>query len=144
MDQALPHKRKERGTSFLRATLYALLISLITLILMLLLSSAIAMKSQNPSALIPPLGNGCALACAFLCGFIGARLRGRQGLLIGAASGLGYLLLFLVGLLALAGDGNLEMGMILFSYLIFFALSLLGGVLGTVKRQRKKHRGRRH
>ena len=143
MDQALSRKRKEGGISFWRAAVYAPLISALALMLLLLLSSAVAMQSQNPSALIPPLGNGCALACAFLCGFVGARLRGRQGLLIGAASGVGYLLLFLIGLLVLIGDGDLQAGMLLFSYLIFFALSLLGGVLGTYKRSSRKHRRKR-
>lgn len=143
MDQALPHSKKEKGVSFLRATLYALLLSAASLLVLLLLSSLIALKSPNPTALIPPLGSACALLSAFLCGFVAARLRGRQGLLVGAAAGLGYLLLFFVGLLALAGDTKLQMGMILFSYLIFFALALLGGALGTYKRAPKRHRKRR-
>lgn len=137
MDQSLPHRQKGAPRSFIRSVLLSLFITALVLLLLLLLSSAVALRSEDPSSLIPPLGNGCALLSAFLCGFLAAKLRGRQGLLVGAAAGLGYLVLFLIGLATQLGDGGLNMGMLLFSYLIFFALSVLGGVLGSIKRERK-------
>ena len=144
MDQAHTRKRKEGGVSFMRAILWALFISALTLTLLLLLSSFIALKSANPSQLIPPLGGASALIGALLCGYLAARMRGRQGLLVGGAAGLAYLALFLLALAALVGDGDLHLGRVLLSYLIFFVLSVLGGVLGTIKRTPKKRRRRTH
>lgn len=139
MDQAFSHRKKGLGQSFIGSVLFSLLITMLLLFLLLFTASLISLNSQNPGALIPPLANGAALLCALFCGFLAARLRGRQGVLVGAAAGLSYLLFFLLGLAALAGDHTLETGMILFSYLIFFALSVLGGVLGTLKRGPKRH-----
>ena len=140
MEKTLSRRKKGTPRTFLRSVLLSLLITVPVLFFLLLLSCAVALRSEDPNALIPPLGNGCALLSSLLCGFLAAKLRGRQGLLIGAAAGLGYLVLFLIGLATQLGDGTLNIGMLLFSYLIFFSLSVLGGVLGTLKRERKHRR----
>ncbi len=145
MDQVLSHRKKKIGDSFIGAVLVSLLFSALLLLLLLFVSSFLALSSTDPGSLIPLCGNAAALISALFCGFLAARLRGRQGLLVGAAAGLSYLLFFLLGLAVLAGDASLEMGMILFSYLIFFSLSVLGGVLGTMKRKpRRRSRKPRH
>ena len=142
MDQVRAH-RKKGERSFLRAVLLSLLATAATLLGMLLLASVLLPTSDNPLALIPLCGNGCALFSALLCGFFAARLRGRQGLLVGGAAGLGYLLVFLLIATVLAGEGRLEIGMLLFSSLLFLVLAVLGGVLGTLKRDRRRRRRKR-
>lgn len=144
MDQALSLRKKRGEYSFAGAVLLSLFLSVLLLLFLLLVASFLSLRVQDPASLIPALGNGAALLCAFLCGFFAARLRGRQGVLIGATAGLGYLLFFLLGLAILAGDGVLHMGMILFSYLIFLSLSTLGGLLGTKKPKPRRHARRVH
>ena len=131
----------ERG--FLRSVLLSLAITALLLIAMLLLTSALLLKTDNPLALIPACGNGCALLCAFLCGYLAARLRGRQGLIVGGAAGLGYLLVYLLVATVLVGEGRLEIGMLLFSCLFFLALAVLGGIFGSLKRERRQRRRKR-
>jgi putative membrane protein (TIGR04086 family) len=142
MEMAHP-SRKKRERSFLQAVLLSLAITALSLLSLLLLASALLLKTDNPLALIPACGNGCALFCAFLCGYLAARLRGRQGLIVGAAAGLGYLLVYLLVATVLVGEGNLEIGMLLFSCLFFLALAVLGGMLGSLKRERRRRRRKR-
>ena len=140
MEKAVSHRKKGVGQSFLGAVLFSLFLTLLFLIALLLIASFLSLRVKDPAALIPLWGNGASLLGALFCGFVAARLRGRQGLLVGGAAGVADLLLFLLGLAALAGGRELQIGRILFSYLIFLSLSILGGLLGTMKQEKRPRR----
>ena len=140
MDKAVSHRKKGLGQSFMGSVLFSLFLTFLLLIAALLVASFLSLRVKDPAALIPLFGNGASLFGALFCGFLSARLRGRQGLLVGAASGLAYLLLFLLGLALFSGGRELQLGRILFSYLVFFSLSVLGGLLGTMKREKRPRR----
>ncbi len=107
-----------------------------------LLCTVIAYRNNNPSEWITPFAYLSALISALMGGFSAARLRGRQGLLCGLLTGVSVLMLFAVGLLIFTGESELQAGRILIFYALIYALCVLGGILGGLRRE-KHHRRRK-
>ena len=134
--------RTKKPRSLLSSVGIALLATIIFLPCASFLFTCFAYRSEDPGALIPTFAYASALLSALFCGFFAARMRGRQGLFCGLLSGVGMMVLFLVALFVFAGDGELDTGKILFTDLPVFVLTVLGGVIGGMKRTPKRRRRR--
>lgn len=106
----------------------------------LFILSLIAYKNADPTSLILPFSYTCICISALIPGFVSGKTRKKQGALTGLTSGAVVLFIMYVGTL-LAGDGRISLPMLLL-YATVMALSTLGGVIGTQKRTKKKHRHR--
>lgn len=102
-----------------------------------------AYKSSDPARLIPTFAYIAALTSALFCGFLCARLRGKQGLLCGLASGLLMVVLFLLALLIFSGESELQGVRVLFTNIPVFLLTVFGGMIGGTKRTPKRRHMRR-
>ncbi len=131
MKDTLSLKNKKKRKDALPACIgRGMLLAILLLMLCLLLAAYLACRQDDPAAKVLPYSYIAMLLCMFLGGFFAARRRGRQGLICGALTGIGLLSLFLIGFLIFSGDSDIAGGRLFLSYLLFFAMSLLGGVAG--------------
>lgn len=148
MDDSLSQRTgKKQNDSLIACVLRGILLSVVLLLLLLLAAAAIAYQNEDPAALVLPLSYLAALINAFLGGFFTAHRRGRQGLICGLLTGSGLVTLFLLGFLVFIGDSEPNLGRLLLSYLLFLAVSVLGGIIGGALpsgRPRRVRRSRRH
>ncbi len=131
---AKPRAKHSLGGVMLRA----LLIALFSFALLLFVCAYIAYGSADPTALLRPMAYGITLAVSLIFGFAAAKIRGRQGLLCGGLAGLTMLLLLTVGLLATMDEGGFSPERLLPAFLLAAALAVLGGVLGCLRREKRR------
>ena len=145
MDNTLPIAHKKARRTLSHCLMRGILSALFLMLLMIVIGAVVAYNSPDPTSLIRPLAYGISGLSAALCGLITARLRGGQGLICGLLSGLGLTLFFLLFYFLLGGAGTTPPARLALFYLLLPALSLLGGVLGTVKRTpaRRVHHAKR-
>ena len=134
MQKGRLREKKKREHSVIGSALRGLICALLLLLLLLAVFATVAMQSENPSALIAPLSYTASLLSALFCGFISARMRGKQGLLCGLTAGALLLAAFALGLLAFAGEGDIHPASLLIFYPALFTLAVFGGVLGGARR----------
>lgn len=148
MDASLPLGRnKKQNHSLMSCVLHGMLRALLLMLLLLLGAAMFAFRSEDPATRILPLSYAVALLTFLMGGLFAGKRRARQGLLCGALTGVGMLLVFLVGYLALLGEGDADLGHLLLSYLLLLALSLIGGVIGASLKlggARRVRRPKRH
>ena len=132
--------RAKKQRSLTSAVAGAMLGTMIFLPCMAFLLTCIAYGSNDPSRLIPTFAYIAALLSALFCGFLCARLRGKQGLLCGLLSGACMVVLFLLSLFIFSGDAELHAGKILFTDAPVFLLTVLGGIIGGARPAPKKRR----
>lgn len=130
---------KNRAPHSLGASLIrALLLSLLLFLLGVGGGGYIAYQNEDPTALIRPMAYGIILVVSFAFGFLTARIRGRQGLLCGILAGAVMLLALTVGLLASVGEEGFSAERFLVTDLLACALAVLGGILGCVRREKRR------
>ena len=148
MDASLPLGMNKKQThSLMGCVLRGILRALLLMLLLLLGAAILAFRSEDPAARILPLSYAITLLTFLMGGLFAGKRRARQGLLCGALAGLGLLMLFLIGYLAMLGEGAADLGHLLLSYLLMLALSLIGGVIGAsfkTGHTRRPHRPKRH
>ena len=130
-----------RGTrqsrTFVSALLSALLFSMLSAAILLLLASFFLLRSGDPSRLASPLGIAVGILSAFAGGFRAGQLRRVAGALMGISHGMILVFFYLLVSLIL-GEGRLP----LLSVLLYCGLllaSLFGGMLATRQRSRRRH-----
>lgn len=143
MDHTVTLAKSRAPLSLGGALIRALLLSLLLFAILVGGGGYIAYQSEDPTALIRPMAYGILLSVSFLFGFLTARIRGRQGLLCGALAGIIMLLILTVGLLSAMGEEGLAPERVFFTNLLCAALSVLGGVIGCIRREKKHRRPRR-
>lgn len=131
MDASLSLGPNKKNHSLLSCVVRGILVSALLMLLLLLAATAIAYRSDDPAAKVTPLAYAAALLTFLLGGLLSARRRGRQGLICGGLTGLGLVMLFLVGYLVMLGDGEADLGRLLLSYSVLLAVSILGGGIGS-------------
>ncbi|MBQ8174775.1 MAG: TIGR04086 family membrane protein [Clostridia bacterium] len=137
----LHRAKKER--SLLSSVGTAVAATAVFLPCMAFLLTFFAYQSNDPGRLIPTFAYIAALTSSLFCGFLCARLRGKQGLLCGLLSGLCMVVLFLIALLVFSGSGELRAAKVLFTDIPVFLFTVLGGMIGGTKRAPKRRRVRR-
>lgn len=134
----LHRAKKER--SLPSAIGWAILSAAIFLPCIAFLLTLFAYKSSDPTRYIPIFAYIAALTTALFCGFLAARLRGKQGLLCGLLSGLCMVVLFLLALFIFSGGEELHAGRVLLTDIPVFILTLLGSLFGAARRKPRRRR----
>ncbi|MBQ8858906.1 MAG: TIGR04086 family membrane protein [Clostridia bacterium] len=137
---ALVRGKKRRTMIACIAT--GLFVFLLLLLGLSLLATRIAYSQSDPSAWILPASYLSSLLAALGGGFTSARLRGRQGLICGLLTGLGVLVISILGLMIFSGDTETDMLRVATSYLFAFLCATLGGLLGGTQKRRTPKRRR--
>lgn len=135
-------RRGKKDRTLIACATTGTMITLILLIGLVLISTVIAYKNDNPGAWVTPCAYLSAMLAAFGGGFTGARLRGRQGLFCGLLTGVGVLLIFTVGLLIFTGESELQVGKILLFYTLMYIVTVMGSMAGGIRLARPRRRGR--
>ncbi len=143
MDHPVTFAKARAPRSLGAVMLRAFLIAVFFFGIALFACAYFAYGSADPTALLRPMAYAIVLSASLVLGFSAARMRGRQGLLCGGLAALLMLLLLTVGLLATMGEGGFSPERILPLYLIAAAMAVLGGVLGSLRRE-KRRRPRHH
>lgn len=133
---------ENRGRGFLKGPVISLLCMAAFGLLSLALSAFLLLKTADPTAWVGIVGAFLPALTALLGGFASARINGTLGALSGLASGALFVALLFI-LRAFFGSGEASLGKVLVLYTLILLLSVLGGALGTAKRQ-KKRRYKRH
>lgn len=136
-------EKKKREIPILHATLRGLLLSLLFLLTFLAVGATVALQSEDPTSLIPPISYAALLSSALFSGVCCARTRGKQGLLCGLLSGGLWLCLFALGFFLFSPEGESEPLSLLLLLPVLFLLSVFGGIIGGAKRVRGRGRVRR-
>lgn len=129
---------KERGPVLSLA--FSLLFTLLFSLAFLIVATLIAYNTEDPSSLLMPLSYAAVACSSLFAGISSAKLRGRQGLLMGVLAGLLFIaILFLCSFLP--GMTRPESLLsVLPMYTAILALSLIGGKIGGIKREKKRKR----
>ena len=131
MDASLPPRRGRKGKDTLLASVtHGLLCALLLLPCLLLLGGIFAYRSDDPTALVKPLGYATAVLVAFFGGATAARRRKKQGLICGVLTGLALLAFLLLGFFICLDDSEPQLGRLLLSYLLLLVVSTVGGCVG--------------
>lgn len=108
-------------------------------LLLLLLLTAIAFRSADPSRILMPLSAVALVAIAFLVGFASARFYKKNGLFVGILCGAALAVLSFGSALALSHGSALTPARWL-SYPAILLLSSLGGIFGGAHRVKPRRR----
>lgn len=118
----------------------ALLLSLAAFLALTLLAAWVAYRQSDPLSAMRPLSYAVMLLSFFFVGWLAARLRGRQFLISGILAGVALAAVMAVLMLTLCGEGTPDGGRMLLTYPLGVALAALGGLLGSLKRERRVRR----
>ncbi len=132
--------RARRPLTLLGCMGRALVISLAIFLALTLLAAWLAYQQSDPLSAMRPLSYAVMLLSFLLVGWVAARLRGRQFLISGILGGVAMAAVLSVLMLALCGEHTLDGSRLLLTYPIGIALSALGGLLGSVRRERRIRR----
>ena len=141
------HNARKVETSLdktLHSALYSLLIAIGVSLGLLLIGSAVALQTSDPTALVDPIGYVSLFITAFLGGFAASKLNKHSPYLASILCGGAFILLSM--LFSLALPHTLDSGMNVWSRLFLHALTLFTFPVGTFagikgsKPQRKKRR----
>ena len=141
------HSTQKAETSLdktLRSALYSLLIALGVAIALLLISTAIALQTPDPTALVDPIGYVSLFITAFFGGFATSKLNKHSPYLASILCGGAFVLLSM--LFSLTLPHTLDSGMNIWTRLLIHALTLFTFPVGTfvgIKGAKPKKRKRR-
>ena len=155
-NRSLSNKQKSRQrkkiesqnpvAKLLKGSLKALLISLLSAFLLLLISSAIALNTQNPGGAASPLGIAILIITSLICGFSTQKLTNSSPIRSGVSSSFVLSTVILVASLLFRKEiESFSAGARLLMLLFILLTSLLGAILGNVrfvKKRRSNHRRR--
>ncbi len=126
----------------LKSTLWSLLITACISIALLLLGTAAAYFTSDPTAFVDPVGYVAMGLSAFLGGFAASKLNKRAPYLTSVLTGAGFVLLSM--LLSFVLPHSLASGMDIWTRLALHALSLaifpLGALTGVKSASKPKHK----
>lgn len=129
---------KERGPVL--ALAFSLLFTLLFALAFLVVATLIAYNTEDPGALLAPLSYAAVGCSSLFAGVSSAKLRGKQGLFMGALAGLLFIaILFLCSFLP-GMTRHTNLWGVLPMYAVILALSLIGGRIGGIKREKKRKR----
>ena len=141
MSKPKERKRKaEREPNLWRSLGLGVTTTLFVMVVCLLVLSKIAYSSQDPTAMMLPMGLGGRLAAGLLCGFICGKYYGRNGATTGLLGGTALSLLFIVASFCLPSDGS---GAEIWKWVALPAtvvLSVLGGMMACRPKNRRRRR----
>ena len=142
MDKATSSVRFARtaGKKFAFSILAGLLSWSIFALSFLLILSLIAYKNADPTSLILPFSYTSVCVSALIPGFVAGKTRKKQGALIGLTSGAVIVFVMYIGALIMGG-GRFSLPMLVL-YGIVLSLAVLGGIIGTQQRSKKRRHHR--
>ena len=113
--------------------------ALLCCLLLLLAAAILASLDQIPEAALQPIVLTAAVAGGFLAGFIGARILGHMGLIVGV-SGSFLLLLIIMGVSLLLPDGECLLPSAITKACAILISGALGGMVSMGKRKKIRRR----
>lgn len=113
--------------------------ALLCCLLLLLAAAILASLDQIPEAALQPIVLTAAVAGGFLAGFIGARILGHMGLIVGV-SGSFLLLLIIIGVSLLLPDGECLLPSAITKACAILISGALGGMVSMGKRKKIRRR----
>jgi len=131
----------KKGKGLFRGALLALLFSLAFSLFTLTLSSAFLLRTESPSTWISLIGVLLPSLSALFGGIVSSKT-GGGGALSGLLFGIGFVAVLLL-LSFLLRDGAFSPFKSLVLYTAVLLIAVLGGVLGTHKRQKRRRAKRR-
>ncbi len=131
----------KKGKGLFRGALLALLFSLAFSLFTLTLSSAFLLRTESPSTWISLIGVLLPSLSALFGGIVSSKT-GGGGALSGLLFGIGFVAVLLL-LSFLLEDGAFSLFKSLVLYTAVLLIAVLGGVLGTHKRQKRRRAKRR-
>ena len=131
---------EKKGRSLFGATLFGFVFTLLFSTAFLLIAALCAYETSDPSAWLAPLSYASLVMSSLVSGFSSGKFAGRRGMITGLCSGLLFaVLLFCVSFFSgMLSDRSLYGALL--GYGMMVLLSALGGILGSHKREKKKHR----
>ena len=112
---------------------------LLCCLLLLLAAAVLASLDQIPEAALQPIVLAAAVAGGFLAGFIGARILGHMGLIVGI-SGSFLLLLIIMGTSLLLPEGECLLPSAITKACAILISGALGGMVSVGKRKKIRRR----
>ncbi len=113
--------------------------ALLCCLLLLLAAAILASLDQIPEAALQPIVLTASVAGGFLAGFIGARILGHMGLIVGV-SGSFLLLLIIMGVSLLLPDGECLLPSAITKACAILISGALGGMVSMGKRKKIRRR----
>lgn len=113
--------------------------ALLCCLLLLLAAAILASLDQIPEAALQPIVLTAAVAGGFLAGFIGARILGHMGLIVGV-SGSFLLLLIIMGVSLLLPDGECLLPSAITKACAILISGAIGGMVSMGKRKKIRRR----
>ena len=120
-------------TAFVRSVLWALLAAILTAAVLILIFALWAYNSEDPSALVGPLGLTAFFVSCFTGGIVSRRGDGN----ILSSLVFGLVLIFICLALSLIFESERGMGGLLLTYLGGLAAALVGGIFFGGKKAKK-------
>lgn len=129
-------------SSLLQNALFGSFVGLLCALILLLAGAAIAIKSDDPDAVISPISLFALYASAFFGGFLALRKNRSSALLCGSLCGVFLLIFFLVLSFFLRGytDSHFSSAIAWLLRIAMLPVSAAGGFLGMSQKRKKSKR----
>lgn len=141
MDNVRLHQAKisnSHARGLLASGIYGMLSGIMFSLAFIAVLALIVYKNPDPTRLILPFSYCCIVICSFLCGYSGAKFRGRNGFLSGVISGCMFSLLIFICSQFVSKSGSLPTSLVLFTYLCMILVSSLGALFACRKKKNKR------
>lgn len=135
-------KENDLFSTLLRHAAIGTGISLLCGVLLILVGSIVAWRSEDPLTMILPFGLGTLYLSALLGGIVTIRLHGEKALLCGTLCGLLLFVLFWIISLFFQGEASFSVPLSLLLRILSIVFSIIGAFLGQKRVKRRPHRKR--